>query len=177
MEIARGDPAVKPPESIRRTSFHTQHDSFISAARLIAGVGGVGEHVAQPRMRALDRGQQDRCAIAILHARFVHNRAHQQAGRVGEDVTFAALHLLSGIEPARAAGFRRLHRLAVDYARGRAGLAAVLLARLHHQHVGDLAQQDSLPWPPFAWSLMLASRIAWYSGVSGAFWPRPAGLV
>ncbi len=34
----------------------------------------------------------------------------------------------------------------------------------------------SLPWPPFAWSLMLASRIAWYSGVSGAFWPRPAGL-
>jgi hypothetical protein len=34
MEIARRDPAVNPPESIRRTSFHTQHDSVISAARL-----------------------------------------------------------------------------------------------------------------------------------------------
>jgi hypothetical protein len=45
----------------------------------------------------------------------VHNRAHQQAGRIGEDVALASLHHLAGIKPARAAGFRRLHRLAVDH--------------------------------------------------------------
>jgi hypothetical protein len=39
MEIARRDPAVTPPKSIRRTSFHTQHHSVFSAARvsLLAG--------------------------------------------------------------------------------------------------------------------------------------------
>src|SRR5712691_10112317 len=35
----------------------------------------------------------------------------------------------------------------------------------------------SAPWPPVAWSLMLASRKAWNSGVSGACWARPEGLV
>src|SRR6266478_2404751 len=34
-----------------------------------------------------------------------------------------------------------------------------------------------LPWPPLAWSARLASSTAWYSGVSGACWPRPHGLV
>ena len=35
----------------------------------------------------------------------------------------------------------------------------------------------SLPWPPSVWSARPASKIAWYSGVSGACWPRPTGLV
>src|SRR6266849_11058326 len=35
----------------------------------------------------------------------------------------------------------------------------------------------SLPWPPVAWSLMLASSTAWNSGVSGAAWGNPKGLV
>src|SRR6266446_7016718 len=33
------------------------------------------------------------------------------------------------------------------------------------------------PAPPRAWSARLASKIAWYSGVSGACCPRPMGLV
>src|SRR5712671_340624 len=33
------------------------------------------------------------------------------------------------------------------------------------------------PWPPSAWSAMLASKIFWYSGMSGACWVRPGRLV
>src|SRR6266699_691824 len=33
-----------------------------------------------------------------------------------------------------------------------------------------------VPCPPAAWSLRLASKMAWYSGVSGACCPRPGGL-
>src|SRR5579883_516777 len=39
------------------------------------------------------------------------------------------------------------------------------------------ALEFQLPWPPFAWSAILASRIAWYSGVNGAPCPSPQGLV
>src|SRR5216683_3749564 len=35
----------------------------------------------------------------------------------------------------------------------------------------------SEPWPPVAWSLMLSSSLAWNSGVSGACWASPEGLV
>ncbi len=38
-------------------------------------------------------------------------------------------------------------------------------------------REGELPKPPLAWSAMLASRTAWYSGVSGACCPRPGGLV
>src|SRR5580704_3418839 len=34
----------------------------------------------------------------------------------------------------------------------------------------------SLPCPPACWSARLASSLAWYSGVSGACWPRPSGF-
>src|ERR1700722_15142754 len=35
----------------------------------------------------------------------------------------------------------------------------------------------SRPWPPAAWSAMLASQMAWYSAVNGAFCARPGRLV
>src|SRR5215469_5963356 len=35
----------------------------------------------------------------------------------------------------------------------------------------------SLPNPPASRSATLASAMAWYSGMSGAFWPRPTVLV
>src|ERR1039458_1466386 len=46
--------------------------------------------------------------------------ADEVALRVGDDMPLAALDLLAGVEPARPAAFRGLHRLAVDDARGRA---------------------------------------------------------
>src|SRR5260370_16072390 len=39
------------------------------------------------------------------------------------------------------------------------------------------SERLTLPCPPLAWSAMLASRIALYSGVSGACCPKPQGLV
>src|SRR5262245_5021290 len=35
----------------------------------------------------------------------------------------------------------------------------------------------SLPCPPASWSARLASKMVWYSGVSGACCPRPRGLL
>src|SRR5262249_58915819 len=41
---------------------------------------------------------------------------------------------------------------------------------------GMQVNRASSPCPPLAWSARLASNSAWYSGVSGACWPRPKGL-
>src|SRR6516162_7674387 len=65
-------------------------------------------------------------------------------------------------------------------------IAAVRVDPAWHEdfeiHVGDLWQDDELdglssPWPPAAWSARLATSRVRYSGVSGACWPRPGGLV
>ena len=42
---------------------------------------------------------------------------------------------------------------------------------------GRQIRVTSLPCPPAAWSARLTSKILWYSGVSGACWPRPYGLL
>jgi hypothetical protein len=67
----------------------------------------------------------------------VHARRYQKAARVYQDVALAALDLLAGIEPARAAGFGGLDRLAVDDPGRRARLAAGGLARCHQQLMID----------------------------------------
>src|ERR1700691_1574628 len=42
--------------------------------------------------------------------------------------------------------------------------------------LGRQVKVAEVPCPPLAWSTRLASNFAWYSGVSGAPWPRPNGL-
>lgn len=61
---------------------------------------------------------------------------------IGDNVALAALDLLACIKAMRAAAFRRLHRLAVDDAGGRAGLAAGALARIHHRRMVDAHEQS-----------------------------------
>ena len=49
----------------------------------------------------------------------MHLKPDEMAGRVGDDVTLAALDLFARVIAARPAAFGRLHRLAVDHARRR----------------------------------------------------------
>jgi len=62
---------------------------------------------------------------------------NQMALRVGNDVALAALDLLAGIKLARASGFRRLDRLAVNDAGRGARLTAGPLARDSNKSMVD----------------------------------------
>jgi hypothetical protein len=98
--------------------------------KFVAGVAGIGEDMAQPGTNMADCGEQERRSIAILNACLMHDRADQQARRVGQDVALAAFDLLAGVVASRAAGLGGLDRLAIDDPGGRARLAARYFPRL-----------------------------------------------
>lgn len=93
--------------------------------------------MTQPGIEGADARQQGWRAIAVLDVRRMHDHANRETDGIGQNVTLAAFdHLFSGIA-ARTPGFRGLHRLAVDDARSRAGLAPGRLAHRHQQYVVD----------------------------------------
>ena len=59
-------------------------------------------------------------------------------------MALAAQHFLPGVIASNAAAFRGFHRLAVDDARRRAGLAAFQLADLHHLMKADRVQASAV---------------------------------
>lgn len=56
-------------------------------AQLVAGIATIGEDVPEPRMAADDLGEDERYAIAILHASGVDHGTNQIAIGIGHDVT------------------------------------------------------------------------------------------
>ena len=84
------------------------------AAQFCACVAAIGEDMTQPGISAADRGERDCAAIAILDVGKVHDRPDKIALRVSDNMTLASVDLLAGVEAARAATFRRFHRLTVD---------------------------------------------------------------
>jgi hypothetical protein len=112
-----------------------------SSTQLVSGVTAIGEDMTQPRIERADRSEHARRAIAVLNIGFMHNEADEVSLRVGDDVTLAAFDFLAGVEAARAAAFRGLHRLAVDDAGVRARFSSRLLARRHDQDVIDARKQ------------------------------------
>src|SRR5487761_491782 len=113
-----------------------------STAQLVAGISGIGEDVAQPRIKTADGGQYRNRTVAILDAGDVHDQADQMPRGVRHDVACAALDLLPRVVATRPTALRRLHGLTVDNAGGRARLAVCLLARCH-----DQCMIDDLPAP------------------------------
>jgi len=67
----------------------------------------------------------------------VYDQTDQVSGCVSDDMALAAFDHLASIEASRSAAFRRLDRLAVDYAGGWAGLTPGLLAGSHDQGMVD----------------------------------------
>ncbi len=94
-------------------------------------VGAIGEQMLDPGP-ALADGIEDRlrpCAVGDIGRGQVD---HQEAAiGIDRDMPLAADRLLGGVVAALGAQRRRLHRLAVDHAGARAGLAAGTLA-VHH---------------------------------------------
>src|SRR5208283_2133890 len=66
------------------------------------------------------------------------------AERIDGEMALATLDLLGGVEAARPASLSRLDRLAVDDDRRRRSVAALRLARAHHEHTDDLGPQSAV---------------------------------
>lgn len=92
-----------------------------------------------------DGREHARVTVAVLNVGGVDPCCKQQTARVGEDMTLAALDLLTRVKAPWAAAFRGLHALAVDDPGRRAGLAPLGLARRHKQTVIDTRLQLVIP--------------------------------
>ena len=98
----------------------------MSAERLAqfrAGIGAIGKKMTQPGETVANGLYEIACAVAILNVGCMNDHEQHQSDRVGNDVTFAALDLLSGVITANTATFRGFNALAVDHAGRRAGFA------------------------------------------------------
>jgi hypothetical protein len=107
-----------------------------------AGVGGVGEQMAQPREGRVNGFDHDHRPVAILHIGTVDFGADQQTAGIGDDMAFATFDVLAGIprvaalprprtgSATRPAALGGLDRLAVDHPRRGARFTADRLARL-----------------------------------------------
>ena len=71
----------------------------------------------------------------------MNDHEQHQSDRVGNDVTFAALDLLSGVITANTATFRGFNALAVDHAGRRAGFATFQFTGVENQKVIDGVQK------------------------------------
>ena len=78
-----------------------------------------------------------RRAVAVLNIAGMDDEAEEHADGIDEDMALAAHDLLSGVIAANPACFRCFHRLAIDHARTRLGLAPLEFARLHGQMEAD----------------------------------------
>ena len=101
------------------------------------GIAAVGEYVSQPGIQGFDGFEHVGRPIPILNTGMMNDGTDEVADCIGDDVALAALDLLSGIEPARPAGFGGLDRLAVDHASCRRSLSSGYFPRLHDQDVID----------------------------------------
>jgi len=112
--------------------------------QFLAGIGTVGEEVAQPRKEIVDRGDDEGSAVAVLDVGAMQFGSDQQAGGVGDKMTLAAFDFLRCIETARPAGFGGFDRLTIDDAGRGARLATNRFARLQQQLEIDPLQHPSV---------------------------------
>ena len=122
--------------------------SRAAACRRFALVGGIGKQVLEPGKAPANSGADQPEAVTVLHAGGMDDPSQRQARRIGEEMTLAPIDLLAGVEPAWAAGFRRLDALTVDDRRRRLDLAPGPLPRCHEQGGLDRRPDALLPEPP-----------------------------
>jgi ABC-2 type transport system permease protein len=104
----------------------------------VAVVDPIGQDLLQPREPSHQLLQHQLGPVAILDARRVDHRRHDQAQRVDDQVPLPAVDLLERVLAPRPPLFRGLDALAVDDAHARALLPLVLVADLGAQSVVDL---------------------------------------
>jgi len=82
---------------------------------LAARIGGISKDMAQPGECAAHRGKQLRCAVAVLDVSPMHDGGDEQPHGVDQQMTLAAVNLLTRVVAAWTTRFGGLHRLAVDH--------------------------------------------------------------
>lgn len=110
-----------------------------SPLKFVSDVTAVSRDVTQPGIGFSDRGQDSDSVVAVMNVGGMHLRSNQMACRVGDDMALAPFDLLAGVLSVRAAAFHGFHRLAVDHADRRTGLATRAFAREHHQRAPRIA--------------------------------------
>src|SRR6266481_3751684 len=113
-------------------------------------IGAIGEQMLDPWPALADCREDRRGASAVGDIGGGEVDHQEAAVGIDDDMPLAADDLLTGVVAARFSR-RRLHRLAVGDAGGRAGLAAGALAVHHQRDVMDGAEQqqpDEAPEPP-----------------------------
>src|SRR5664279_2664394 len=81
--------------------------------RLVALIASIDKGHGHPRAFAMHRAEQRRKGVAILNAGGGDLTFYRQAERIDDDMAFATLEFLAGVEAARPAGFRRLDGLTI----------------------------------------------------------------
>ena len=104
----------------------------------------VNERHFHPRALAANCPQQRRERVAVLRAGRRDLAFDGQPERIDGEMALATLDLLARIEAAGTARFGRLDRLAIDNHGGRRSLAALRLARGHHENRDDLRPQAAI---------------------------------
>ena len=107
-----------------------------------AGITAVSEHTPQPGIQGFYGFEHGGRPIAVLNAGMMNDGTDEVADCIRDDVALASLDLLSGIEPARAAGFGGLDRLTVDHASCGRSLASGHFPRCHDQGVIDAIERS-----------------------------------
>src|SRR5208283_4912865 len=111
--------------------------------RLVALIAAIDKGHCHPWALTMNRAEHGREYVSILDTCGCDLALDWQAECIHRDMSLAALDFLARVEAARPARFRRLDRLAVDDDRRRRGLAALILARGHHEHPDDLGPQSA----------------------------------
>jgi hypothetical protein len=106
----------------------------------MAGRAAVRPDLLQPQEPRLSLVQHRLAAIGVLHVVPVDHAGHEQAPRVHQDVSLAALDLLASVLAAQEAALGGLDRPASDESGSVARLLTLLPAHLGEEGVMDLLQ-------------------------------------
>ena len=104
-----------------------------SLRQFVAGIGTIGEEVAQPGEEIVNGFDDERGAIAVLNIGGVNLGADEEANRIGDDMALASFDFFASIIPAGAAALGGLDGLAVDDPGRGAGFAPGSFSRFNQQ--------------------------------------------
>jgi hypothetical protein len=115
--------------------------------QLLPGIAAIGEEPGERGIGIPAAFDEFRLAIAVLDVGRMDQGVEQVVGRFGRDMALAPFGLLAGILAAWSARLGGLHRLAVDDACSRFGLAALCDPHSGHQHRVDRVEQATVIHP------------------------------
>ncbi len=116
-------------------------DFFEAPFQFRPSIAAIGEDMPQGRVFPADGFEHGGCAIAVLNIGGMDNEPDEVPERIGDDMSFASLDLLTRIKPTWPARLGRFHRLAIDHARGGRYRASSPFPRHRNQGLVDACER------------------------------------